>query len=200
MNPAKLNKRITFYSFDYTSNTETELFKVWSQKIVKSKRRDDGQNGEQYQFIIRKKAGIVPYLTIVCNGESFIVFTAEEKEPGYLTLQCEKSKVHSFYDRCTVKRMSEVEKGNGASGFALSAVHIDIPCELIQLQSDSAEQTEQQQDLDYRYELHIENKYTLIPGDELEVKHKQDTYKARVTSYFRTHTHQEVAILIEDDA
>jgi hypothetical protein len=192
MNPGLLNKKL---SFGFGS--------IWGQKVVKTKRRDDEQNEETYDFIIRKNTNVKEYLTFICEDISYLVLTVEEyqKEKGYLFLRCEKSKIHSFYDSCTVQRlMADVKKMNGATGQVLTEVYKQIPCELVRLISGSSSQSEQQNDIIQRFELHLENFYVLKAGDELEIVHKLDTYKAKVTGYFRTHTHQTVDVEMESEA
>jgi hypothetical protein len=191
MNPGLLNKRLSF-----------QFGEIWGQKIVKTKRRDKEQNEESYDFIIRKNSNVQEYLTFLCEDISYIILTVEEyqKEKGYLFLRCEKSRIHSFYDSCTVKRFVDADKENGATGQILSEVYTQIPCELVRLISGSANQSEQQNDLIQRFELFLENSYVLKVGDELEIFHKLDTYKAKVTGYFRTHTHQTVDVELESEA
>jgi hypothetical protein len=191
MNPGLLNKRLSF-----------QFGEIWGQKIVKTKRRDKEQNEESYDFIIRKNSNVQEYLTFLCEDISYIILTVEEyqKEKGYLFLRCEKSRIHSFYDSCTVKRFVDADKENGATGQVLSEVYNRIPCELVRLISGSANQSEQQNDLLQRFELYLENSYVLKVGDELEIIHKLDTYKAKVTGYFRAHTQQTVEIELESEA
>jgi hypothetical protein len=192
VNPGELNKRLSFESFN-----------SWGKKIVKTKRRDDEQNEEMYDFIVRKNQNLEEYMTFDCEGVSYIVLTVEEyqKEKGYLFLRCEKSKIHSFYDSCTVQRlMDDVEKKNGATGQVLTEIYKQIPCELVRLISGSSSQSQQQNDIIQRFELHLENSYVLKAGDELEIVHKIDTYKAKVKGYFRTHTHQTVEVDVEREA
>jgi hypothetical protein len=193
MNPGLLNKRLAFDPIGKT---------VWGRRFIKTKRRDDEQNEEMYDFIIRKTSNIKEYLTFLCEGISYIVLTVEEyqKEKGYLLLRCEKSRIHSFYDSCTVKRLVDATKYNGADGQELSTIYSEVPCELVQLISGSANQSEQQNDLIQRFELYLENSYVLNVGDELDILHKLDNYKAKVIGYFRTHTHQTVEIELESEA
>jgi hypothetical protein len=192
MNPGLLNKRLSFSS----------IGTLWGKKIVKTKRRDSEQNEETYDFLIRKNSGVQEYLTFNCEEISYIVLTVEEyqKEKGYLLLRCEKAKIHSFYDTCTVKRLVDATKDNGAAGQELSTIYSEVPCELVRLVSGSSNQSEQQNDLIQRFELFLENSFILKVGDELEIVHKLDTYKAKVTGYFRTHTHQTVDVELESEA
>jgi hypothetical protein len=193
MNPGLLNKRLAFASIGKT---------FWGQKIVKTKRRDDEQNEEMYDFIVRKNRNLKEYMTFVCEDTSYIVLTMEEyqKEKGYLLLRCEKSRIHSFYDRCTVSRLIDATKDNGADGQVLSNIFTDIPCELVRTTSGGASQSQQQNDIMQRFELYLENSYALMIGDELEITHKLDVYKVKVKNYFRTHTHQTIEIELETEA
>jgi hypothetical protein len=197
MNTGLLNKKLSIY----TSN-EQFVAEVWGNIIPRTKRRDKEQNEELYDIIIRKNSSVQEYLTINCEGTSYIILTVEDyqKEKGYLFLRCEKSRIHSFYDSCTVKRLVDADKENGATGQILSDVYTQIPCELVRLISGSSNQSEQQKDVLQRFELYLENSYVLKVGDELEIIHKLDIYKTKVTGYFRTHTHQTVEIELESEA
>lgn len=191
MNPGLLNQRLTF-----TFGT------IWAQKIVRAKRRDNEQNEEMYDFITRKNTNIQEYLTFLCEDISYIVLTVEEyqKEKGYHILRCEKSRSHSFYDTCTVTRYVDIMKENGADGLELVIIYSNIPCEMVRVISGGASDSQQQNDVVQRFELYIENSYILKIGDELEITHKLDIYKAKVTNYFRSHTHQIVEIELESEA
>ncbi|MCM3599389.1 hypothetical protein M3175_01495 [Robertmurraya korlensis] len=189
MNPGKLNKRLLF-SFGM----------VWGQRVIKTKRRDFEQNEESYQFIIRKDSDVAEYQTFTCDGLTYLILTFEEVPKGYLTLNCEKARKHSFYDSCNVSRMVNYKTDSGATRERLEVVLSQIPCELIRLVSGSANESEQERDVIYRFELHLENEHVLKAGDQLEITHKLDVYKATVQSYFRTHTHQTVELLMEDEA
>jgi hypothetical protein len=191
MNPGLLNKRLLF-----------EFGGIWGKKTVKTKRRDDEQNEEMYDFIVRKNQNLKEYMTFNCEGTSYIVLTVEEyqKEKGYLLLRCEKSRIHSFYDTCTVKRLMDSTKENGADGQVLNIIYSDISCELIRVISGGASESQQQNNIIQRFELYLENSYSLMIGDDLEITHKLDIYKAKVKNYFRTHTHQTVEIELESEA
>jgi hypothetical protein len=191
MNAGKLNKRLYF-----------DTFTIYGQKIIKNKRRDDEQNEESYEFIIRKRTGIEEYQTFICDNISYIILTVDEyqKEKGYLLLRCEKAKIHSFYDTCTVSRLVETETEYGETIHSLQPIFTNIPCELIRIISASMNQTDQHNEVALRYELNLENQYTIKNGDKVEIVHKQDIYKAIVQSYFRTHTHQIVQIELEGEA
>jgi cupin superfamily acireductone dioxygenase involved in methionine salvage len=140
------------------------------------------------------------YQSFVCEGITYLILTFEETSKGYLTLICEKAKKHSFYDSCNVSRMVEYRTDSGATRERLELVLNQIPCELIRLVSGSTNKSEQEQDLTYRFELHLENQHGLKAGDELEITHKSDVYKAIVQNYFRTHTHQIIELLMEAEA
>jgi hypothetical protein len=157
MNPGLLNKQLAF----------STIGKVWGQRIVKSKRRDNEQNEESYDFIIRKRTEIEEYLTFNCEGISYIVLTVEEyqKEKGYLLLRCEKSKVHTFYDSCTIQRLVDAPKDNGATGQVLATIYSDVPCELVRVISSTSNQSDQQNEVIQRFELSLENSYILKIGD-----------------------------------
>lgn len=192
MNPGQLNKRLIF----------SDIGAIWGKKVIKTKRRDAEQNEEHYDFIVRKRSDLKEYSTFICEGVSYDVLTVDDyqKEKGFLFLKCEKSKIHSYYDSCTVNRLVEVEKENGATKHEYAIIYTSIPCELIRLISGSANQTEQQNNIIQRYEINTENQYEIKIGDLLEVLHKKDLYKAKVTNFFRTHTHQIVNIELESEA
>jgi hypothetical protein len=191
MDPGLLNRRLIFSEFT-----------VWGQKKIKTKRRDNEQNEENYEFIIRKRLNLSEYLTFQCDNITYIILTVEEyqKEKGYLLLRCEKARVHSYYDTCSVKRMVEANKKNGASGQELSVIYSEVPCELVRFISGTANQSDQHNKTLHRYEVSLDNSWILMVGDQMIIKHKLDTYKAIVTSYFRAHTQQTVGIEMESEA
>lgn len=191
MNPGKLNKRLSF-----------DGFIVYAQKFVKTKRRDDEQNEESYEFIIRKRNDVTEYQTFLSEGIKYLILTVDEymKEKGYLLLKCEKAKVHSFYDLCTVSRFSETENEYGETIMGNAPVYTSIPCELIRLESSSDSNSEQENQIRQRYEVHTENQYQILIGDSLEITHKEDTYKATILNFFKTHTHQILEIKVEGEA
>lgn len=189
MQPGLLNKRLAFSTFT-----------AWGHRVVKTKRREFEQNEESYQFIIRKRSDIVEYQTFTCEGLTYLILTFDETPKGYLTLNCEKAKKHSFYDSCNVSRMIDYKSESGATRESLEVILSQIPCELVRLVSGSANESEQEQDVTYRFELHLENEHVLKAGDQLEITHKLDVYNATVQTFFRTHTHQTVELLMEDEA
>jgi hypothetical protein len=191
MDPGLLNKRLIFQEFT-----------VWGQKKIKTKRRDNEQNEENYEFIIRKGLNLSEYLTFQCDNITYIILTVEEyqKEKGYLLLRCEKARVHSYYDTCSVQRMVEANKKNGASGQELSVIYSEVPCELVRFISGTSNQSDQHNKTLHRYEVSLDNSWILMVGDQMIIKHKLDTYKAIVTSYFRAHTQQTVGIEMESEA
>lgn len=191
MNPGKLNKRITFSS--------PISFTVWGQKIVKTKRQNSEQNEEQYEFIIRK-IPLQDYSVFTCEGTQYIIITADDWKPGYLTLKCEKAKIHTFYDSLVVKRYTEIETEYGSTTHEWQTIYTDIPCEMVRIQSSSTSQSEQQNEVFQEYEVFVENSVSLKIGDLLEITHKGDSYKANVTKYFKTHTHQVISIKLESEA
>jgi hypothetical protein len=191
MDPGLLNSRLYFPEFT-----------VWGQKKIKTKRRDDEQNEENYEFIIRKRLNLSEYLTFQCDNITYIILTVEEyqKEKGYLLLRCEKARVHSYYDTCSVQRMVDAKKKNGASGQELTVIYSEVPCELVRLISGTANQSDHHNKTLYRYEVSLDNSWILMVGDQMIIKHKLDTYKAIVKSYFRTHIQQTVGIEMESEA
>jgi Phage head-tail joining protein len=200
MNPGQLNKRLKFFSFDYVSNSDNELFTVWGKKTIKNKRRDDEQNEERYEFVIRKRSNIVQYMTLVCEGETFTVFTIDEKQPGYLTLLCEKDRIHSFFDTGVVKRNVEVDKPSGETVFEDTVIYPSIPGELVKIQNARSEETDQQNDISQYFLFYTQNKFTFKVGDKLEVTHKNQVYKGTVEESFKLHTHQQITFKLEGEA
>jgi hypothetical protein len=194
MNPGKLNKRVKLY------DDSTLLTTVWANKIIRTKRRDDEQNEESYEFVIRKRSGLKPYLSLQCENEWFVLLTIDEFEKGYLKLKCEKSKIHSFYDTCNVSRSQETETSYGETVIQDVPVYSNISCELIKIQNARANETEQHNEISQYYIFYTENKFTFKVGDTVEINHKGDIYKGHVEESFKFHTHQEVTFKLEGEA
>ncbi|PGT89211.1 MULTISPECIES: phage head closure protein [Bacillaceae] len=191
MNPGLLDKRL---SFSFGS--------IWAKRIVKSKRSENEQNEEEYEFIIRKNNEIDSYLTFTSDGVKYLVLTVDnyEKEKGYMVLKCEKAKIHTFYDTCTIKRYVESESVSGETISNFLPVYTNVACELVRLETATTNETEQQTDMNHRYELYVENETDIKIGDKLEVAHKGDLYNVEVRDYFKSHTHQVVTIELEGEA
>lgn len=191
MNPGFLNKRL---SFSFGS--------IWAKRIIKSKRRENEQNEEEYEFIIRKNNDIDPYLTFSSDGVKYLVLTVDnyEKEKGYMVLKCEKAKIHTFYDTCTINRYIESESVSGETISDFLPVYTNVACELVRLETATTNESEQQTDMNHRYELNVENEIDIKIGDKLDVSHKGDLYNVEVRDYFKTHTHQVVTIELEGEA
>lgn len=188
MNPGKLNKRLHF-----------NRFSIWAQRIVKPKKRQNGQNQEEYEFIIRSRE-IDEYSTFACNDIQYIVLTIDYHSPGYLKLTCEKSKIHTFYDTCTVSRMVETKGPNGSDRAELKVIYKNIPCELVRLASGSATESEQENAVRQNYDLWTTNNIDLLVGDSIEVTHKVDVFNVTVIDAFKSHTHQILSIKLEGEA
>jgi Phage head-tail joining protein len=194
MNPGKLNKRVKLY------DGISLLSIVWANKIIRTKRRDDEQNEETYEFLIRKRKDLKPYMSLLCNDEWFVILTIDEFDVGYLKLKCEKSKIHSFYDTCAVSRSQETETSYGETIIQQAPVYTDISCELIKIQNARANETEQHNEISQYYIFYTENKHTFKVGDAVEINHKGDIYKGLIEESFKFHTHQEVTFKLEGEA
>jgi len=201
MNPGLLNKRLVFCKRNIVNGNEQEeqLFTTWGQKVIKTKRRDEEQNHENYEFIIRKRL-IEEYSYFNCEGQFFDVITVEEKEKGYYTLKCEKAHIHNFKDSTVVKRLAWIENQDHEDVPGLIDIYVDVPCQLIRNNDGGTNETEQQNEIDQRFILQLETKYNLKIGDTLEVQHKQDSYEFTVMEFFRYHTFQEVRLKLEREA
>lgn len=222
MNPGQMNKRITLYKKTYPNGEEQlnqlsptwdkleqssdgweqleKFATVWAERKVKTKRRDSEQNEEKYEFIIRKRPDVESYIQIQSEGIWYDILTVEEEGRLYLLLTCEKSRIHSFYDTCEVKRIGWVTSESGEEKEALNTVYPSIPCELVRLQSDGTNETDQQNEILHNYILRMETKWNLKVGDTVDVQHKQDSYTFDVVSFFRNHLYQEVNVRIEGEA
>jgi hypothetical protein len=194
MNPGKLNKRVKLY------DDITLLSTVWANKIIRTKRRDDEQNEESYEFVIRKRRGLKPYLLLQSENEWFVLLTIDEFDNGYLKLKCEKSKIHSFYDTCNVSRSQETETSYGETVIQNVPVYSNISCELIKIQNARANETDQHNEISQYYIFYSENIYTFKVGDTVEINHKGDIYKGLIEESFKFHTHQEVTFKLEGEA
>jgi Phage head-tail joining protein len=206
MNPGILNKRLFVYKKEIINGQEnmTYVTKMWGHIVSKQKsreqHRDNGRTIEVYEIVIRKRNDIFPYMQILHDDTWYDILTVEEKDRLYITLKCEKARVHQFYDVCKVSRFTWSENEDRETINTLSVIYPSIPCELIQLKNAATNETEQQTDINYVYILRMETKWNLQIGDTVEVQHRQDTYITTVQNFFRTHLYQEVALKLEGEA
>lgn len=188
MNPGELNKRLNFDSFS-----------IWGKRIIKNKKRQSGQNQEEYEFIIRNRI-IDEYSFFTCNDIKYIVLTVDNDEPGYLKITCEKAKIHTFYDVCTILRMDDTVAPNGANRSELLKVYENIPCELVNLTSSNTNESQQENKMIQNYDLYVENDITIKVGDTIQVVHKNQSFDVTVLDSFKSHTHQIVSIKLDGEA
>jgi hypothetical protein len=103
----------------------------------------------------------------------------------------------TYHDTCTISRFSET-KVNDITMQTMSIVYDNIRCALSQSTTSFRETTKgvlPEQKISYKLFLHTS--YTVKVGDNVEVSANGMTVNAKVDSFFRYPSHQEILLRVE---
>lgn len=106
----------------------------------------------------------------------------------------------TYEDRCSITRMVDYKKPNGANGTRPEVILSDQPCRISQKALGSNNQTDTKNNIAYETKLFISPYLEIEQGDILNVTRNSVTRKYNAGEAFMYPTHQEISIQRDTEA